>query len=493
MDGSLNNGRGFRSSTATLVRTAPLALVLLLAAALGMFQAGELSLWRDEGFSVLLARTPWGEFGRVIVETQGNMALYYLLLKGWLLFGDGEAVIRSLSALAAVGAVAATYGFGARLFGRNVGLIAALLLAVNSFLVQYAQEARGYSLATFLVALACLFFVRGVDVGSTRNWAAYAAAMSLAVYAHLFAAFVLLAHAVTLCVLPRGRRSRPTLALFAASALAAPVGITVLLTDAGQIDWIEQPTLRSLGFVARSLAGGTAIALIVYAGLGLLGLVSTARGELAWKPVLLTSTAALPVAVPFVLSFAKPMLIDRYTIVALPALVTLVAVGILRLRRRLAVGAALTLAVAASAIGTWNYFANAEKEDFRAATAYVFEQAGEEDAIIFYRPTRRVPVEYYVHGRMGRFPDSLYPAAVWGEFDLIADYRSERPSMAHIADELSRRQTVWLFLGTFLRTAERRRTLAEIEALVEKGRLVAEVRRYPGIELRRYQAHAGAR
>ena len=120
-------------------------------------------------------------------------------------------------------------------------------------------------------------------------------------------------------------------------------------------------------------------------------------------------------------------------------------------------------------------------------------RAGEEDAIIFYRPTRRVPVEYYVHGRTGRFPDSLYPAAVWGEFDLIADYRSERPSMAHLADELSRRQTVWLFLGTFLRTAERRRTLAEIEALVEKGRLVAEVRRYPGIELRRYQAHAGAR
>ena len=81
--------------------------------------------------------------------------------------------------------------------------MAALLLALNAFLVQYAQEARGYALATFLVALACFFYVRGAEGGRARDWVAYAAAMSLAFYAHLFAAFVLLAHAVTVALLPR--------------------------------------------------------------------------------------------------------------------------------------------------------------------------------------------------------------------------------------------------------------------------------------------------
>jgi mannosyltransferase len=487
MDAAVRGIRGARWWSTALARTAPLALVLLLASALTLFQAGELSIWRDEGFSVLLARAPWGEFGHVIVETQANMALYYLLLKGWLVFGDGEAVIRSLSALAAVGAVAATYGFAARLFGRTVGLTAALLLAVNSFLVQYAQEARGYTLATFLVALACFLFARGVDGWSTRDWVAYAAAMSLAFYAHLFAVFVLLAHAATVLVLPRPARTRAAVAIGAAAALAAPVVFAALLADAGQIDWIEEPTLRSFYWAARSLAGGTAIALLIYSALGVVGIASALRRDALWKPVLLASTAAAPIVVPFALSFAKPMLVDRYSVVALPAIVSAVALGIVRLGRRPLPAVALAGAVAASAIGLWNYFAHAEKEDFRAATEHVLERAEADDAIVFYRPTRRVPVEYYVRGRTSTFPHSLYPTAAWGEFDLVSDYRSERPAMARLEQAVSRRRTVWLFLGPELRTAARRRTLADLEALLEQGHALEEVRRYPGLELRRYQ------
>jgi mannosyltransferase len=471
---------------ATLARAAPLGGVLVLAATLGLLRAGELSLWRDEGFSVLLARASWGEFSHVVVETQANMALYYALLKVWLVFGDGEAVLRSLSALAAVGAVAATYGFAARLFGRTVGLVAALLLALNAFLVQYAQEARGYALATFLVALACLFYVRGADGGRARDWVAYAAAMSLAFYAHLFAAFVLLAHAVTVALLPRRVRTSAAVAVVAAGALAAPVVVVAVARDTGQINWISEPTLNTLVDVSRALAGGTRPLLVVYAALGLLALVSAARADVVWKPVLVVSAAALPVAVPFALSFAKPMLVDRFAIVALPAIVTLVALGIVRLRRPLFVAAALTAAVVASAVGVGKYFAHAEKEDFRAATAYVVDHARERDGIIFYRPTRRVPFEYYLRRHPGALPDPLYPTASWGEFDLVDDYRSERPSMPGLAEELSRRRTVWLFLGERLRTAARERTLAEIIALVEKGRVVAETRRYPGIEVRRY-------
>jgi mannosyltransferase len=478
--------RPTRAARTTLLRAALLAGVLMLAATLGLLRAGDLSLWRDESFSVLLARAQWDEFVRVIVETQANMALYYVLLKGWLTLGDGEAAIRSLSTLAAVGAVAATYGFGARLFGRSVGLVAALLLALNALLIEYAQEARGYSLATFLVALACLFYVRGVDSGQAREWIAYAAAMSLAFYAHLFAAFVWLAHAVTVAALPRPARSRTATAVVAAAALAGPVVVLAVAGDTGQIDWIDEPTLSDLAWVAQTLAGGTTTLLLVYVALGLLGLGSVLSGDARWKPVLLVGVAGLPVVVPFVLSFAKPILVDRYTIVALPAIATLVAVGVIRLRRSLLVGAALTVAVAASAVGVWNYFADAEKEEFRAATADVLERTREGDAIIFYRPTRRVPFEYYLRRHPGPLPDPLYPTSAWGEFDLVDDYRSERPSMPALADELSRRRTVWLFLGTFLRTEARKRTLAEIVALVREGRVLAETSRYLGIEVRRY-------
>lgn len=479
--------RPARAATATLLWAAPLAGVLVLAATLGLVRAGDLSLWRDEGFSVLLARAPWDEFVRVIVESQANMALYYVLLKGWLTLGDSEAAIRSLSAVAAVGAVAATYGFAARLFGRTVGIVAALLLALNALLVEYAQEARGYSLATFLVALACLSYVRGVDGGRARDWITYAAAMSLTFYAHLFAVFVWLAHAVTVAALPRPTRTRAATAVVAAAALGAPVVVLAVAGDTGHINWIEEPTLRELARVVRALTGGTNTLLLVYAGLGVLGLGSAVRADARWKPVLVGGAAALPVVVPFALSFAKPMLVDRFTIVALPAIATLVALGIIRLRRPIFVGAALTIAVLASAVGVWNYFADAEKEDFRAATADVLERTGQGDGIVFYRPTRRVPFEYYLRRHPGPLPDPLYPTSAWGEFDLVDDYRSERPSMPALANELSRRRTVWLFLGPQLRTEARERTLAEIVALIREGRIVAETRRYPGLEVRRYE------
>lgn len=488
METTVRDVRPARWRTATLARNAPLALVLVLAAGLGLFHAGELSIWRDEAFSVLLAQEPWSEFGRVVVETQANMALYYLLLKGWLLMGDGEAFIRSLSALAAVAAVAATYGFAARLFGRTTGIVAALLLAVNAFLVQFAQEARGYTLAVLLVALGSFFFARGVDGGSTRDWIAYAAAASLAFYAHLFAAFVLLAQAVTLVVLPASTRRKAAIAVGAAAALAAPLALTVVSADAGQIDWIDEPSVRSVYYVARALAGGTAFALLAYTAFGVLGFVSALRGEARWKPVLLVTTAALPVVVPLVLSFAKPLLVDRYSIVALPAIVTLVAFGIVRLGRGPLIGVGLAVAVAASTLALWNYFADAEKEDFRAATGHVLSRAEPGDAILFYRPTRRVPVEYYVRDRTATFPDPLYPSAGWGDFDLVSDYRSERPAMPQLAEALSRRETVWLLLGPELRTSARRRTLADIEALLERRHVVEDVRRYYGLELRRYVA-----
>jgi mannosyltransferase len=487
MDGAVSDDARLAGAMTALARAVPLLGVLALAAALDFLHIAELSIWRDEGFSVLLARGSWSELGRVVVETQANMALYYVLLKVWLVLGDGETAVRSLSAVAAVGAVAATYAFAARLFGRRVGLIAALLLALNALLVEYAQEARGYALATLLVALACLFYVRAVDSGRAIELAAYAAAMSLAFYAHLFAAFVLMAHALTVVFLPRHVRRRVGIGVLAAAALAAPVVVAAVSRDAGQINWIDEPTLQTLIDVSRALTGGTRTLLVLYAVLGVFALASAARADVPWKPVLLATTAAFPVAVPFAVSFAKPMLIDRYSIVALPAIVTLGALGIARLRRPVVVGAALAAAVVASAVGVGDYFRYAEKENFRAATHFVLEHTREGDGIVFYRPTRRMPFEYYLsrHHRAPPFP--LYPTARWGTFDLVADYRSESPSMPLLAEQLAGRQTVWLFLGERLRTAARERTLAEIVALVEEGRAVAETRRYPGIEVRRYE------
>ena len=59
------------------------AAAVAVATGFGLYHLSSRSLWGDEAFSVTLARKPFGEFWHVVAESQTNMSLYYLLLRGW--------------------------------------------------------------------------------------------------------------------------------------------------------------------------------------------------------------------------------------------------------------------------------------------------------------------------------------------------------------------------------------------------------------------------
>ena len=85
---------------------------------------------------------------------QGNMTLYYFLLRAWIHLGDSEFVVRSLSVLFGVLTIPAVYFLAARLFDRPTGLTSAALLSVHSFHIHWSQETRAYTLLTLLLVLA---------------------------------------------------------------------------------------------------------------------------------------------------------------------------------------------------------------------------------------------------------------------------------------------------------------------------------------------------
>ena len=122
------------------------------------------------------------------------VALYYVLLRGWLHFDSSEWFVRSLSAFLGVATIPAVYVLGRRMFGARAGLIAAALLSVNAFHVRYSQEARSYSLTVVLCVLSSLYFLKYLETRSRRNRIAYIVLSSMAVYAHFFSGVVLLAH-----------------------------------------------------------------------------------------------------------------------------------------------------------------------------------------------------------------------------------------------------------------------------------------------------------
>jgi 4-amino-4-deoxy-L-arabinose transferase-like glycosyltransferase len=464
-----------------------------VAAGFGLYHLGSRSLWGDEAFSVTLAREPLDEFWRVVSTSQANMSLYYVLLRGWVVFGDGEEVVRLLSLLAGALAVGALYLAAARLFDRRVATLASLLLALNAFFLRYAQEARSYSLVLLLTTVATVLFLGLEERPDARRFdVAYAVVGALALYAHLFAAFVLGGHVLALVVAGRPLK-RQLLRLGSIGLLALPLMFFVAFRDAGQISHLSRPTPTYVVFTLRQLAGGTRLLLLLYAT----GVVAAGAAWLRqsgwryrWPMVVAATWAATPIVGALLASLAKPLFAPRFLIVALPGIVLLVALGLARLPAAAGVGA-LALVLALSAVHVVRTQGRPQ-EDFRSATAFVLANDEPGDAVAFYRTSRRIPFEYYARrNRIRMLPTSLLPTSPYGHFDLVGDYRHTELTPRELAaiGNAASRGRVWLFLSNAEseRAEEKRRNRARLLAAVDRRANLRVRRLFAGLDVRLYE------
>src|SRR5215213_1073438 len=172
---------------------ATLLLILAAGAALRVHKLGAESVWLDEAFTIKLSRRPPAG---IIEETSKDVhpPLYYFALHYWMrLFGDTERGARLLSALFGALALIATYKIAARLFGKATGLVAAVLLALSRFHLEFSQEARMYTLLGLLAVVLMYFFVRLVEGRGRAAFPLYVAASALMMYTQVYSVFVLAA------------------------------------------------------------------------------------------------------------------------------------------------------------------------------------------------------------------------------------------------------------------------------------------------------------
>jgi hypothetical protein len=127
-----------------LVQALPVLVIVLLGFALRVYHLDGQSLWDDEGISLLRSSLPYHEMMRTLPAE--HVPGYWLLLRAWLsITGTTDFALRYLSVLPSVLVIAIGYRLAADLGSHRTGLVAALLLATNSFQIWYAQEARMYS------------------------------------------------------------------------------------------------------------------------------------------------------------------------------------------------------------------------------------------------------------------------------------------------------------------------------------------------------------
>jgi mannosyltransferase len=460
------------SRTALRLTRSALALLglLLLAFALRGYQLPAQSLWYDEGVSWYMTRMP---LPALTVWTANDIQppLYYYLLWLWVrLAGTSEFALRFLSVVFGALTVPLLWVTARRLLGKRAAWLSVLLVALSPLHVYYAQEARMYTLLTFLGLLSSLLLLRllnfqSADLRAPVVWA-YILVTAAALYTHYFAFFLLAAQALYAAYQwwGRGRKRIPRLAVpisFSIFLLYLP-WLPFLLTRYGadasfwsgplKLDEVARKLLItfSLGETVAEQAGlwlSVGYGLILLAGLAMLWRsIRYATRNTQYAPrvaccvlrtdslVFLLLYLAVPVALVLLLALRTPKFNPRYAMASSPAFILLIAGGLSAL---LAAGSrnkplgtaqhatrntqhvphilfafALIFILATSVYSLSNWFAPQaanlfNKADFRATAQVVRERIGPDEAVLL-NSGHMFPAWAYYYGWDGwhRLPDS---------------------------------------------------------------------------------------
>jgi mannosyltransferase len=418
-----------------------LILLLLLTAALRLHDLGAQSLWYDEGSSYVQST-------RTLSEIADHAARdihppgYYWILAGWrVLMGESEFALRSLSAFASIISATLTYAIGRRLIGRSGGIFALMFVALNSFSIYYAQEARMYALLTLWSAASLYALIRLIERPTPRLALTLGLLNAAGLWTHYAFPFFMLAQGVIVVLTMKPRR---WIAFAGASLLAiaifAPWIPTALhqLTTWGQVrDAIplEESLLtlvRWLTFGISADANAPLIAPLVL----LFGLVPLGRSRLG------LIVPILWVIVPVGIFLAFDLFREANLKFLLPAQIGMalwLARGLVGVRMvltppgqttrlpRWAIPALMIIMLTDGALRLYGDPAY-QRPDYRAAVTRISAESRSGDAIILSAPNQIEVFSYYYNGDLPIYPlpvglssdDDATRAAVE---DIIMRYR----------------------------------------------------------------------
>jgi len=237
-----------------------LLFILIIATILRLYNLTAISLWHDEAFSALLIKYNLKEMmQRIALDV--HPPFYYLVLKSWnFLFENSLFSLRMFSVLFGILTVFGVYLFVKEIFKNNqLALFSSLLVAVNPFQIQYALEARMYTLGSFLVIFSSYFLLKAISschYHRNRNlwWVLYIFFASAAIYTHYYILFSIFAQAVFIffyCIWQtaskfnlnfdkRAKVKKSQISIFPPSAPVSAAGRDPLKADKSQTNFSNQ-------------------------------------------------------------------------------------------------------------------------------------------------------------------------------------------------------------------------------------------------------------
>lgn len=372
-------------------------LVLGLAAGLRFIGIGSKSLWYDEAWSVALAAVDL-KTALILVKGQIYPPLYQFLLHFWLaLFGTSEAAARSLSAVFGVASVAVLYNLTVRISGCRTALVAALILAVSPFHVEYSQEARGYSLLVLLSLLSFDLLLVWLDDHKWRTGTAYVAVTSLCLYTHPYGFLIPLSQSLIWVFHLIKEKKNPGkeflwwLGLGSVIALLFLPILPLFMRAAAEVSrhfWIRRPDYWDIWNTLKTFTGQSLWSFVSLGLTVMLGLLSMLiyEGEHRFRAKIYLVWWWLPILAAFAFSsLAFSVYQIKYLIFASIPLYLLAAEGIAKLEHKMLRIVIVFLLVVSSVQPLLAYYRKPKIEEWRGTVNYLKSKQTPKDMVLIYQ------------------------------------------------------------------------------------------------------------
>ncbi|MDP1545429.1 MAG: glycosyltransferase family 39 protein [Anaerolineales bacterium] len=231
-------------------------IVLVIALCVRLLGISSRPIWYDEAIAILFSEKGLGAmlYGTLAPTGAGSANVhplgYHTLLWGWMkVFGESLVSARMLSVLAGVTAVYLIHKISLELFDAKTARAAALIAALSPFQIHYAQEIRMYAVLVLWLLLATFAFLRGSRSGDWRWWAVFGITSALAQYTHNLAAFFLIPLALTPLLKKDWKTLRSVIVSGCFSILLYSPWLVQLPSQIAKVDqsyWVIKPGISSL-------------------------------------------------------------------------------------------------------------------------------------------------------------------------------------------------------------------------------------------------------
>ncbi len=442
--------------------------ILVLGGLLRFYNNTAVALWHDEAFSALYLRYSWGEMmHRIGLDV--HPPLYYWVLKLWsVVFGDGLLALRSLSIFFGILTIYAGFLFVRKAFGNEkLAIIAALFIAINPFQIQYALEARMYTMGTFLILISSWLLLKALEENKYKYWICFALAAAAGLYTHYFMIFSIAAQGLyVIYVLIQNRTfNYKAIGSFVLAGILYLPWVPQFLIQIKRVDqafWITPPDRWSIPATIFKMAfggQGNDHTTLVFATLAAIIIIffffKETKPPIKWLII-------LSIAVPFVLAVAmtikQAIYQDRYFVFTSLFFIILVASSMFLLPKYTTRRAATAIFTIISLILFFKNWSNLEvknlifnrsinfKPGMAAASTFINDNARESDQIYVGSSFVYFTFKYYNHTPIKPLlysPGSLESiphfsgTALLENNDLITDFK--------LTNENS---TVWLLWTT---------------------------------------------